>query len=65
MALKKRKGGLTSTFSAPPPLLEEPTLISTDYWRSLGITHIVSTSAEIKSLKQVYTNPTYSIYSLY
>ena len=62
--LKEKKGGFDiHVFSTA--LLEEPTLISTDYWRSLGITHIISTSADIKTLKLVYSNPTYTIYSLY
>ncbi|MDZ4747957.1 MAG: DUF6798 domain-containing protein [Saprospiraceae bacterium] len=61
--LKERKGGFDiHVFSKS--LLEEPTLISTDYWRNLGITHIVSTSPNIKSLKLISSNSSYSIYSL-
>ena len=61
--LKEKKGGFDiHVFSRA--LLEDPTLISTDYWRKNGITHIVSTSSNITSLKKLYSNPTYSIYSL-
>lgn len=60
---KERQGGFDiNVFSKA--LLEEPSLISTDYWRKLGITHIISTSPEVISLKKVYSNSTYSIYSL-
>jgi hypothetical protein len=62
--LKEKQGGFDiHVFSTS--LLEEPTLISTDYWRKLGITHILSTSPDIKTLKKVYGNSTYSIYSLW
>jgi hypothetical protein len=61
--LKEKKGEFDiHVFSKA--LLEEPTLISTDYWTKLGITHIVSTSPGITSLKKLYSNDTYSIYSL-
>jgi hypothetical protein len=61
--LKEKKGGFDiHVFSRA--LLEEPSLISTDFWRKNGITHIVSTSPDITSLKKIYSNPTYSIYSL-
>jgi len=61
--LKEKKGGFDiNVFSRA--LLEEPSLISTDFWRKLGITHIISTSPNITTLKQVYSNETYSIYSL-
>lgn len=62
--LKEKQGGFDiHVFSKT--LLEEPSLISTDYWKKLGITHILSTSPDIKTLKLVYSNKTYSIYSLY
>ncbi len=61
--LKERQSGFDiNVFSTS--LLEEPTLISTDYWRKLGITHILSTSPDIKTLNKIYSNETYSIYSL-
>ena len=62
--LKEKQGGFDiHVFSKS--LLEEPTLISTDYWRKLGITHILSTSPDIKTLPRIYSNDTYSIYSLW
>jgi hypothetical protein len=62
--LKEKQGGFDiHVFSKT--LLEEPSLISTDYWKKLGITHILSTSPNIKTLKLLYSNNTYSIYSLY
>lgn len=62
--LKEKKGGFDiQAFSTA--LLEEPTLISTDYWRKLGITHILSTSPDIKTLKKIYSNQSYTIYSLW
>ena len=45
-------------------LLEEPSSMSEDYWKKLGITHIVSPSGNVTSLKKVASNKTYSIYSL-
>ncbi len=61
--LKEKQGGFDiHVFSKA--LLEEPTLISIDYWRSIGITHILSTSKDIKTLPLIYSNKTYSIYSL-
>jgi hypothetical protein len=61
--LKEKKGGFDiNVFSKS--LLEEPSLISTDYWRGLGITHIVSSSTSIPSLKKIYSNKSYAIYSL-
>ena len=62
--LKEKQSGFDiHVFSTS--LLEEPTLISTDYWRKLGITHILSTSPDIKTLNKVYSNETYTIYSLW
>lgn len=45
-------------------LLEEPSLISLDYWKSIGITHFISTSPNIPKLERIATNDTYSIYKL-
>ena len=62
--LKEKEAGFElNVFSTT--LLEEPTLISTDFWRRLGVTHIISTSPSIKSLKLISSNKSYSIYSLY
>jgi hypothetical protein len=62
-SLKEKEGGFDiNIFSTS--LLEEPSSISIDYWRSIGITHILSTSPNIKSLKLIGSNKTYSIYSL-
>jgi hypothetical protein len=61
--MKERKGGFDiKAFSKA--LLEEPSSISIDYWKKLGITHIISTSPDIKTLKLLVSNNTYSIYSL-
>lgn len=62
--LKEKQAGFDiNVFSTS--LLEEPSMISTDYWRKLGITHILSTSPDIKTLNKLYSNKTYSIYSLW
>jgi hypothetical protein len=62
--LKEKKGGFDiNVFSKE--LLEHPSQISIDYWRSIGITHIVSTSSSITLLPRIANNNTYSIYSLY
>jgi len=62
-SLKEKEAGFDiHIFSAS--LLEEPSSISIDYWRSIGITHIISTASEIKTLKIVGQNGTYFIYSL-
>lgn len=62
-SLKEKEGGFDIHIFSKS-LLEEPSSISTDYWRSLGITHIISTAPEIKALKLVGQNGTYFIYSL-
>ena len=62
-SLKEKQGGFDIHIFSKS-LLEEPTSISIDFWRSLGITHIISTAPEIKALKQVGKNNTYFIYSL-
>lgn len=62
-SLKEKQAGFDiNIFSTS--LLEEPSSISIDFWRSIGITHILSTSPDIKSLKLIGSNKTYSIYSL-
>ncbi len=61
--LKEKKGGFDiHVFSTA--LLEEPSLISRDYWKSLGIGYIISTAHDIKSLELVARNDTYAIYKL-
>jgi hypothetical protein len=45
-------------------LLNNPSRISIDYWRSLGITHFVSTNSSIPGLSVIAGNEKYFIYSL-
>ena len=45
-------------------LLDDPSPMSFEYWRKLGITHIVSTNPNIKDLTLVGHNRKYAIYKL-
>lgn len=45
-------------------LLSDPSQLSIDYWKSLGITHIVSTNPGIEGLEMVTGNEVYYIYQL-
>jgi hypothetical protein len=45
-------------------LLDDPSPMSFEYWKKLGITHIVSTNLAIKDLTLVAKNGKYAIYKL-
>ena len=61
--LKEKEAGFDlHVFSTT--LLEEPSLISRDYWKSLGIGYIISPSPDVKNLEKVGSNSTYTIYKL-
>ncbi len=61
--LKEKEAGFDlQVFSTT--LLEEPSLISRDYWKSLGIGYIISPSSDVKNLQKLGSNATYSIYKL-
>jgi hypothetical protein len=61
--LKEKQGGFDiRVFSKE--LFDHPTLISIDFWKSQGITHIISSSREITSMQKIYENKSYTIYKL-
>ena len=45
-------------------LLDEPSPLSYEFWKKLGITHIISTNPNIKDLTLVAKNGRYAIYQL-
>lgn len=45
-------------------LLDEPSPLSYEFWKKLGITHIISTNPKIKDLKLIAKNGRYAIYQL-
>jgi hypothetical protein len=45
-------------------LLDDPSPMSFEFWRKLGITHIISTNPKIKDLTLVGQNGKYAIYKL-
>ena len=62
-SLHEKKGGFDiRVFSKE--LFDHPTLISIDFWKSQGITHIISPSKEITSMQKIYENKSYTIYKL-
>jgi len=45
-------------------LLDDPSPLSFEYWKKLGITHIISTNPKVKDLKLVGKKGKYVIYEL-
>jgi hypothetical protein len=45
-------------------LLHDPSPMSVEYWKKIGITHIISTNLDVKELSLVAQNGQYAIYKL-
>ncbi|HJW31340.1 MAG TPA: DUF6798 domain-containing protein [Saprospiraceae bacterium] len=61
--IKEKEGGF-DLHHFSQYLLEDPSPLSIEYWKKLGITHIISTNLDLKTLTQVAHNGQFAIYKL-